>query len=271
MCVASNSPGCASPAAWVSSCSARSVCRWKRRTRSALSGTTSARWRSRSWVATPVGQAPLWQVWAWMQPSANMKPRAELHQSAPSAIARAMSKALTILPAAPMRTRPRSPSPTSVPWTSRRPSCSGVPTWSLNSSGAAPVPPSAPSTTMKSGTMPVSSMALQIANHSQGWPTQSLKPTGLPQARPRSRATKCSSSSGVAKAPWCAGLTQSTPGGTPRAAAISGVTLGPGSTPPCPGLAPWLSLISIILTCASAAWVAKRAGSKRPAASRQPK
>jgi hypothetical protein len=29
-----------------------------------------------------------------MQPSANMKPRAALHQSAPSAMARAMSKAL---------------------------------------------------------------------------------------------------------------------------------------------------------------------------------
>ena len=37
-----------------------------------------------------------------MQPSANMKPRAELHQSAPSAMARAMSKAVTILPLAPM-------------------------------------------------------------------------------------------------------------------------------------------------------------------------
>jgi hypothetical protein len=43
--------------------------------------------------------APVWQVWAWMQPSANMKPRAALHQSAPSAIMRAMSKALITLPA----------------------------------------------------------------------------------------------------------------------------------------------------------------------------
>lgn len=45
---------------------------------------------------------------------------------------------------------------------------------------AAAVPPSAPSTTMKSGVMPVFSMALTIANHSQGWSTHSLKPTGLP-------------------------------------------------------------------------------------------
>src|SRR5262249_25963383 len=34
-----------------------------------------------------------------MQPSANIKPRAELHQSAPSAVTRAMSKALMTLPA----------------------------------------------------------------------------------------------------------------------------------------------------------------------------
>ncbi len=52
--------------------------------------------------------------------------------------------------------------PTSVLCTSSRPSCSGAPTWSVNSSGAAPVPPSPPSTTMKSGVMPVSSIALAM-------------------------------------------------------------------------------------------------------------
>ena len=45
-----------------------------------------------------------------------------------------------------------------------------------------------------------------------------------------------------------AGLTQSSPGRTPRVAAISGVTFEPGSTPPWPGFAPWLSLTSIIFT-----------------------
>jgi hypothetical protein len=120
----------------------------------------------------------------------------------------------------------------------------------VNSSGAAPVPPSAPSTTMKSGVMPVASMALTIANHSHGWPMHSLKPTGLPPESSRS-AMNCIISSGVAKA-LCAPATRSpVPTGTPRAAAISGVTLGPGSTPPWPGLAPWLSLISIIFTCGS--------------------
>jgi len=114
-------------------------------------------------------------------------------------------------------------------------------------------------------------MALQSANHSQGWPTQNLKPTGLPPDSRRSRSMKRSISTGVAKAEWLAGLTQSTPTGTPRAAAISTVTFGPGSTPPCPGLAPWLSLSSIIFTCGSSAFWAKRSSLKRPASSRQPK
>ncbi len=65
-----------------------------------LVGTTSACWRSGSCVVTPVGQLPVWQVCAWMQPSAIMKPRAALHQSAPSAIIRAMSKAVITLPGA---------------------------------------------------------------------------------------------------------------------------------------------------------------------------
>src|SRR5262245_21262652 len=55
----------------------------------------------------------------------------------------------------------------------------------MNSSGAAPVPPSVPSTTMKSGVMLVSSIALTSARTSQGWPTQSLKPAGLPPASRR--------------------------------------------------------------------------------------
>ena len=45
---------------------------------------------------------------------------------------------------------------------------------------------------------------------------------------------------------------QSTPSRTPRAAAISADTLAAGSTPPRPGLAPWLSLISSARTGAPA-------------------
>src|SRR5262245_10919460 len=91
-CSGRNCPGCSSPAAATSSASALTVSRWKLATRTALSTTTIARWRARSWLVTPVGHWPVWHCCAWMQPTANMKPRAALHQSAPSAITRAMSK-----------------------------------------------------------------------------------------------------------------------------------------------------------------------------------
>ena len=186
-------------------------------------------------------------------------------------MSRAISKALTTLPAQPNLIFSRKPAPRSVLCTKSRPSCIGEPTWSVNSSGAAPVPPSAPSTTMKSGVMPVSSMAFTSANHSHGWPMQSLKPVGLPPESSRRRAMKCIISTGVEKALCDAGDTQSTPTGTPRASAISIVTLGPGSTPPWPGLAPWLSLSSIILTWGSQALAVKRSALKVPSSLRQPK
>ena len=119
--------------------------------------------------------------------------------------------------------------------------------------------------------MSVSSMALTMPNHSQMWPMHSLKPTGLPPDSSRRRAMKCISSTGVENALCAEGEMQSTPTGTPRAAAISGVTLAPGSTPPWPGLAPWLSLISIIFTCGSRACWAKRSALKLPSVLRQPK
>ncbi len=49
----------------------------------------------------------------------DMKPRAELHQSAPSAMTRAMSKAVMILPLAPSLMRPRTSMPTSALCTSQ--------------------------------------------------------------------------------------------------------------------------------------------------------
>ncbi|MNR15139.1 hypothetical protein D3C85_1316560 [compost metagenome] len=79
-------------------------------------------------MVTPVGHLPVWQAWAWMQPMANMKPRAALHQSAPMAMTRAMSKAVMILPDAPSLMRSRRFTPISVLWTSRSASRSGVPT-----------------------------------------------------------------------------------------------------------------------------------------------
>ena len=108
----------------------------------------------------------------------------------------------------------------------------------MNSSGAAPVPPSLPSITMKSGVMPVSSIALQIAMNSQLWPMHSLNPAGLPPERSRIRAIISSNPRGVEKAECAAGEMQSCPIGTPRMAEISAETLAAGSTPPWPGLAP---------------------------------
>ncbi len=200
-----------------------------------------------------------------------MKPRAALHQSAPMARTEAMSKAETTRPATPTLILSRRPAPTRVLCTNKRPSRMGAPMWSANSVGAAPVPPSDPSTTMKSGRTPVSSMALTMPMNSHGWPMHSLKPTGLPPDRVRNCWMKAIISRGVEKALWREGEMQSTPMGTPRVSAISRVTLAAGSTPPWPGLAPWLSLISTILTWSVRAWAANLSGSKRPSGVRQPK
>ena len=76
---------------------------------------------------------------------------------------------------------------------------------------------------------------------------------------------------GVPNSVCAAGDTQSSPTATPRASAISGVTFGPGSTPPWPGLAPCDSLISMSLTCGEVALATNFSSLKRPCASRQPK
>jgi hypothetical protein len=64
---------------------------------------------------------------------------------------------------------------------------------------------------------------------------------------------------------------QSTPSGTPRVAAISPDTFAAGSTPPSPGLAPWLDLISRARTGAPATRSSSRCRSNLPCSSRQPK
>ena len=94
-------------------------------------------------------------------------------------------------------------------------------------------------------------------------PTADLMPTGRP-VRPAMVSTKSSMLSTSEKALCADGLRQSRPGWMPRAAAISGVTFAAGSTPPRPGLAPWLSLISIARTGCSAHRSTSRPRSKRP-------
>ena len=121
-------PTCAgwvTPAAAINSPSACSVPAWKLATRWALSGTTMARWRHLFCVATPVGHLSVWQDCDCTQPTANMNPRAALHQSAPSDNVRAMSKAVTTRPLAPSFTRPRKPAPTRQLCANVRPSRRG--------------------------------------------------------------------------------------------------------------------------------------------------
>src|SRR6516164_2039502 len=57
--------------------------------------------------------------------------------------------------------------------------------------------------------MPLSSIALQIARNSQGWPMHILKPAGLPPESLRMLATKAIISSGVENARCVAGEMQS--------------------------------------------------------------
>ena len=185
-----------------------------------------------------------------------MKPRAALHQSAPSAIARAMSKALTTLPAQPMRTRSRRFRPTSVLCTSSRPSCSGA--------------PMVGELQRRRARAALGAVDDDEVGHDAGlehglgdgepFPRvadASLKPVGLPPEIAQA-VDERSISIGVAKA-LCAEGDAVRPHRHAAPAAISGVTFGPGSTPPWPGLAPWLSLISIIFTCGRRAFSAKRA------------
>ena len=149
-----------------------------------------------------------------MQPRASIMPRAELAMSAPRARARIRWKPVRILPEAPMRMSFFRSKPNSASTTKARPSLSGKPTELEYSIGAAPVPPSPPSTVMKSGLMPVSTIALQMAKNSLRKPTQSLKPTGLPPDSSRSCRMNSTSSSGVENAVWAGGEITSVCGST---------------------------------------------------------
>mmetsp|Transcript_21065 Transcript_21065/g.66166 ORF Transcript_21065/g.66166 Transcript_21065/m.66166 type:complete len:226 (-) Transcript_21065:975-1652(-) len=211
---------------------------WKRSTRSALSGTTSPFMRLGSCEVTPVGHLLVLHLSDWIHPRANMKARAALHVSAPSARHLMMSMPVSTRPVAMTLTRLRTPVPTRALCTRRRPSTRGMPMEFENSRGAAPVPPSAPSTVMKSGVMPVSTMAWVRASSSSGLPTHSLKPVGFPPESSRKCWMKCIISWGLEKAEWAGGLRQSASIRTPRASAIAGVILPLGRMPPCAGLAP---------------------------------
>jgi glutathione S-transferase len=80
--------GASRPAACTSSFSACSVCWWKLEHTLGLVGHHQRLLAQRVLRGHAGGAGAGVAGWAWMQPSANMKPRAALHQSAPSAIMR---------------------------------------------------------------------------------------------------------------------------------------------------------------------------------------
>ena len=119
---------------------------------------------------------------------------------------------------------------------------------------------------MKSGVMPVSSMALTMANHS-GMAHAELEAHRLAAGQLAQRATNFIKPMGVSKAEWVAGELQS---------AMDPARLGDlgrdlAGRMPWPGLAPCDSLISIIFTCGVQAFLTKASSENAPCSSRQPK
>src|SRR5699024_9038112 len=98
-----------------------------------------------------------------------------------------------------------------------------------------------------------------------------LEPGRFPPASSRIRAMNSTSSVGVANTRCAEGLTHFCPWGTCRMRAISADTFGPGSTPPIPGLAPWLSFSETHFTWSLAATAVNSSGSKSPSGVRVPK
>ena len=126
----------------------------------------------------------------------------------------------------------RSPNPTRQSSTKANASRNGKPMLFEYSNGAAPVPPSPPSTVIKSGVIPDCFMALHTAINSLFRPMASLKPTGLPPLSSRSVFTNSSNPTGVENALCVGGDITSVATCTSRISAISGVFLCAGKIPP---------------------------------------
>ncbi len=205
-----------------------------------------------------------------MQPTLSIASRAMLTRSAPMAMATMVRSGRPSWPDPIQTIRSESPASSKTRKTREKPTLKGSATWSAKASGAAPVPPSPPSIVMKSGPLPVSAMWAASSDQNPRCPTADLIPTGRPVSS--AMASTKSTRPGTSWNAECElGLMTVRPTGTPRTRAISGVTLAPGSTPPSPGLAPWLSLISTARTGCASTCSMKRSRSKLPSAARQPK
>ena len=153
--------------------------------------------------------------------------------------------------------------PTSALCTKAKASINGVPTSLINSNGAAPVPPSAPSTVINRRAprfdhgftdgqkfLALSDTEFEAHRFSVGSFTQNIQ--------------KSSNSIGVLKTLCPPGEITSLPSGTSRISEISLVTLAAGKIPPWPGLAPCEILSSIMTTFARRAFLVNFSRSKPP-------
>ncbi len=238
--------------------------------RSAIAVGSTPRTSHGFWVATPVGQPPVWHFCAWMHPTDSMASRATLIMSTPSASATTAFSGMPSLPAPMNTTSSVSPASAKTEYTRGKPRRKGKDTASVNTSGPAPVPPSPPSIVMKStprsrGTIAVASSSQKVMS-----PMADLMPTGRP-VRSAMSSTRSSIESTSLNAVCREGLAQSSPIGIPRIAAISSLILAAGRSPPRPGLAPWESLISIARIGCFSVSATSLSMSNRPRSSRTPK
>ena len=232
------------------SASAWTVFLWKPCTRVALSGTLRARCSFGSCVVTPTGHLLVLQRCAWMQPSANMNAACRVARVRAERELVAMPKAVTILPAgddpascrAGRRRRARCARSVS-------PSSSGKPMELENSQrrrpGTALAAVDGDEVRRDAGLHHRLADGEELARLADAeLEADRLAAGELAQLRDERAAVP----SGVENA-WMRGREAVLPTSTWRISAISAVTFSPGRMPPCPGLAPCDSLISIILTC----------------------
>ena len=116
-----------------------------------------------------------------------------------------------------------------------------MPVWSWRISGDAAVPPSMPSTTTTSAPAFAASLTSSYTRVAPSF----TKIGTCQSVASRSSSILMIRSSGPSQSGCRAGLRWSTPGGSSRAAAISGESLDPRSRPPVAGLAPCPTVSSI--------------------------
>ena len=102
------------------------------------------------WVAMPTGQLSRWHERTMRQPSARRSDVPNAYSSAPSSAATTTSRPVLKPPSARSRTRLRRWFATSACCASASPSSHGTPALLIETSGLAPVPPSAPAMWMTS-------------------------------------------------------------------------------------------------------------------------